>query len=203
MQLAVNVKFFKKFKKEKDINVAVEVFAELSSSKLGRYLGYPILELEIVEKDGEKGFAMEYLPDKAIPTALNIEKLKEALAFEEWVLNIDLKEDHVLMKNNNAYIIDHGHTLTAWKPLYYIQQIINSKVSRFNLWSDYESFYSSVENIKSVDFNVIEKILRETAKEILDLNFCSLYTQSVANENIELSLRILKYRLNILHNLFY
>lgn len=197
------MKFFKKFKNEKDINVAIEVFSELSSSKLGRYLGYPILDLEITEKDGEKGFIMEYLPEKAIPTVSNIEKLKEALAFEEWTLNIDLKEDHVLMKDNNAYIIDHGHTLTAWKPLYYIQQVINSKVSRFNLWSDYESFYSGVRNIKSIDFITIEKILKETSREILDLNFCSMYTQSVANEHIDLSLKILKYRLNILHNLFY
>ncbi|MBW9141890.1 MAG: hypothetical protein K1T65_09470 [Candidatus Aramenus sp.] len=196
------MKFFKKVKKEKDVNVALEVFSELASSRLAQRLSYPLLTLELKEVNGEKGIEMEYLGERATRGAKNLQKVKEALAFEEWILNVDLKEEHVLAKDGFAYIIDHGHSLTAWKPLYYVQQIIDSSVTRFNLWSDKESFMEGVRNIRGVNYDEVRKVLLDSAKEVLDANFCKLMTSQVAEENVELSLRILKYRARILDRLY-
>ncbi len=196
------MKFFKRVKRERDVNVALEVFSELASSRLAHSLSYPLLELQLGEVEGEKGIFMEYLDEKASERVKNIQKVKEALAFEEWILNVDLKEEHVMAKDGLAYIIDHGHALTAWKPLYYIQQIINSRVTRFDLWSDAESFKEGVRNIRSVNYDDVKKVFQESAKEVLEANFCKLMSGQIAEENVDLSLRILKYRARILDSLY-
>lgn len=135
---------------------------------------------------------MEYLPEKTSEKVINIKDIKRSLAFEEWILNIDLKEEHVLSKDNKGYIIDHGHALTAWKPLYYIVQIIDKRVTRFNLWANEEDFSEGLELIKSLDFNIITNVLNESFNDILEANFCKLFTKQVANEYLELSLKILE-----------
>lgn len=194
--------FFKPFKKDKDVNVGYEIFAELAASRLGLYMGFPLLELKFGEKDSRKGFFMEYLPEKATEEVSNIHELRSALAFEETILNIDLKEEHVLAKDGKGYIVDHGHTFLAWKPLYFIQQIINSKVSRFNLWSDKDSFLLGVEKILSIDEREVKEILEYTAEDVLALKFCDLFDEKAKNEAIDLSFRIFTYRRNILEKLF-
>lgn len=194
--------FFKPFKKDKDVNVAYEIFAELASSRLGLYMGFPLLELKIGEKNSQRGFFMEYLPERATEEVSNINELKSALAFEESILNIDLKEEHVLAKDGKGYIVDHGHAFLAWKPLYFIQQIINTKVTRFNLWSDKESFLAGVEKIVSIDEREVKEILEYTAEEIFALKISNLFDEKAKKEAIDLSFRIFNYRRNILDKLF-
>ncbi|AWR96596.1 hypothetical protein DFR86_02875 [Acidianus sulfidivorans JP7] len=194
--------FFKPFKSDKDVNVAYEIFAELVSSRLGLYMGFPLLELKIGEKNERKGFFMEYLSEKADENVNNIDDLKSALAFEEVILNIDLKEEHVLAKDGKGYIIDHGHSFLAWKPLYYIHQLIDKKVARFNLWSDTDSFLNGVEKIKSIDDREVKEIIRYTAEDVYSMNYCKLFTEKYKEEAIDLSFRIFNYRRSILTRLF-
>ncbi|AEE95116.1 hypothetical protein [Acidianus hospitalis] len=196
------MKFFKPVKSFKDVNVAIEVFAELSASRLSKIMGFPLLDLKITEKEGKIGLLMDHLPEKADENAINIDKIRSALAFEEVILNIDLKEEHVLSKEKIAYIIDHGHSFNAWKPLYYIQEIIDKKVSRFNLWSNREKFMEGVEIINSVDDKNILEILRDTAEEVYQYNFCKLFDRNAMEETIDLSFRIFRYRKRILPSLF-
>ncbi len=196
------MKFFKPVKTFRDVNVAIEVFAELSASRISKIMGFPLLDLEVVKKDGKVGMLMDYLPEKADENVINIDKIRSALAFEEVILNIDLKEEHILAKEGVAYIIDHGHSFTAWKPLYYIQEIIDKKVSRFNLWSNWEKFMEGVEIINSIDDKNILEILRDTAEEIYSLNFCKLFDRRAVEETVDLSFRIFRYRKRILSSLF-
>ncbi|MQL55797.1 hypothetical protein [Acidianus ambivalens] len=196
------MKFFKPVKSFKDVNVAIEVFAELSASRLSKIMGFPLLDLKITEKEGKIGLLMDHLPEKADENVTNIDKIRSALAFEEVILNIDLKEEHVLSKEKIAYIIDHGHSFNAWKPLYYIQEIIDKKVSRFNLWSNREKFMEGVEIINSVDDKNILEILRDTAEEVYQYNFCKLFDRKAMEETIDLSFRIFRYRKRILPSLF-
>jgi hypothetical protein len=196
------MKFFKPVKSFKDVNVAIEVFAELSASRLSKIMGFPLLDLKITEKEGEIGLLMDHLPEKADENVINIDKIRSALAFEEVILNIDLKEEHVLSKEKIAYIIDHGHSFNAWKPLYYIQEIIDKKVSRFNLWSNREKFMEGVDIINSVDDKNILEILRDTAEEVYQYNFCKLFDRKAMEETIDLSFRIFRYRKRILPSLF-
>ncbi|BDC18166.1 hypothetical protein [Acidianus sp. HS-5] len=196
------MKFFKPIKSFKDVNIAIEIFAELSASRMSKIMGFPLLELEITEKDGKLGLLMDHLPDKANENVVNIDKIKSALAFEEVILNIDLKEEHVLAKEKVAYIIDHGHSFNAWKPLYYIQEIIDKKVSRFNLWSNWEKFMEGVEIINSIDDKNVLEILRDTAEEIYQHNFCKLFDRKAVEETVDLSFRIFRYRKRILSSLF-
>lgn len=192
--------YFKPVKKEKDVNIALEIASELFASRLGRILNLPILEISLIKFEGIQGLLMEYLPEKASEKVINIKDIKRSLAFEEWILNIDLKEEHVLSKDNKGYIIDHGHALTAWKPLYYIVQIIDKRVTRFNLWANEEDFSEGLELIKSLDFNIIRNVLNESFNDVLEANFCKLFTKQVANEYLELSLKILEKRLKILNS---
>ncbi|MUM65408.1 hypothetical protein D1867_09185 [Acidianus infernus] len=196
------MKFFKPVKSFKDVNVAIEIFAELSASRLSKIMGFPLLDLKITEKEGKIGLLMDHLPEKANESVINIDKIRSALAFEEVILNIDLKEEHVLSKERIAYIIDHGHSFNAWKPLYYIQEIIDKKVSRFNLWSNREKFMEGVEIINSVDDKNILEILRDTAEEVYQYNFCKLFDRKAMEETIDLSFRIFRYRKRILPSLF-
>jgi hypothetical protein len=196
------MKFFKPVKSFKDVNVAIEVFAELSASRLSKIMGFPLLDLKITEKEGKIGLLMDHLPEKADENVINIDKIRSALAFEEVILNIDLKEEHVLSKEKIAYIIDHGHSFNAWKPLYYIQEIIDKKVSRFNLWSNREKFMEGVEIINSVDDKNILEILRDTAEEVYQYNFCKLFDRKAMEETIDLSFRIFRHRKRILPSLF-
>jgi hypothetical protein len=196
------MKFFKPVKSFKDVNVAIEVFAELSASRLSKIMGFPLLDLKITEKEGKIGLLMDHLPEKADENVVNIDKIRSALAFEEVILNIDLKEEHVISKEKIAYIIDHGHSFNAWKPLYYIQEIIDKKVSRFNLWSNREKFMEGVEIINSVDDKNILEILRDTAEEVYQYNFCKLFDRKAMEETIDLSFRIFRYRKRILPSLF-
>ncbi|MCY0882859.1 MAG: hypothetical protein OWQ50_03435 [Acidianus infernus] len=196
------MKFFKPVKSFKDVNVAIEIFAELSASRLSKIMGFPLLDLKITEKEGKIGLLMDHLPEKANESVINIDKIRSALAFEEVILNIDLKEEHVLSKERIAYIIDHGHSFNAWKPLYYIQGIIDKKVSRFNLWSNREKFMEGVEIINSVDDKNILEILRDTAEEVYQYNFCKLFDRKAMEETIDLSFRIFRYRKRILPSLF-
>ncbi|AAY79651.1 hypothetical protein [Sulfolobus acidocaldarius] len=187
------MKFLKRFKEENDIHSKYEVISELFASRIGRVLGMPVLDLEVTSE----GIMMDYLPDRATFEVKNLKELKRALAFEEWLLNIDLKEDHILSKNNYGYIIDHGHVLLAWKPLYYVQEILHKPVTRFKLWSDKESYLEGVEIIKSLDKQNRNVILKETVNEI------SEFFEGVdLSEYLYFSEKILDYRERILDSLF-
>jgi hypothetical protein len=185
--------YFKPVKKERDINVALEIVSELFASKVGKLLGLPIPEVFLIEYGEETGLLMDYLPDKASKENIsNLDEIKMSLAFEEWILNIDLKEDHVLSKNGKGFIIDHGHSLSAWKPLYYIIQIIDKKVSRFNLWANEDDFKNGIELLSSIDYNMILNTLKESFSEVVESNFCKLLTKQVIDEYTELNLKILE-----------
>ncbi len=144
---------------------------------------------------------MDYLPEKANQGISNIAEIKKSLAFEEWILNIDLKEEHVLAKENKGYIIDHGHAISAWKPLYYIAQIIDKRVTRFNLWAEEEDFSEGIELIKSVDSKIIKEVLKESFFEVQEANLCNMFTEQVAEEYFDLSLRILEKRASVLESI--
>ncbi|MCH4814226.1 MAG: hypothetical protein QXY87_02465 [Saccharolobus sp.] len=191
--------YFKPAKKERDINVALEIVSELFASRVGKLLDLPIPEVFLVKYGEETGLLMEYLPDKASNENLsNLDEIKMSLAFEEWILNIDLKEDHVLSKNGKGFIIDHGHSLSAWKPLYYIIQIIDKKVSRFNLWANEDDFKDGIDLLSSIDYNTISNILKESFSEVAESNFCKLLTKQIIDEQMELNLKILEKRMEYL-----
>ena len=188
--------FIKKYKQDNDINTKYEVIAELFSSRIGKILDMPILELTLTEE----GIVMKMLKKKEGKEIRNLDKLKRALPFEEWLLNIDLKEEHVMIdEENNAYIIDHGHTLSAWKPLYYVIEIINKPVTRFKLWSDTDNFKEGVEIIRSLDCEHTKIYLRETANEVSHL--LNLKNDEIL-DFVNISSKILEYRKKILHLLF-
>lgn len=191
--------YFKPTKKERDINVALEIVSELFASRIGKLMGLPILEVSLIKHGDEIGLLMDYLPDKATEQNIyNLDEIKMSLAFEEWILNIDLKEDHVLSKNGKGFIIDHGHSLSAWKPLYYIIQIIDKKVSRFNLWASEDDFRDGIELLSSIDHNTISEILKESFSEVVESNFCKLFTREVAAEYMDLNIKILEKRMKYL-----
>ncbi|QXJ30675.1 hypothetical protein [Saccharolobus shibatae] len=193
--------YFKPTKKERDINVALEIVSELFASRVGKLLDLPIPEVFLVKYGEETGLLMEYLPDKASNENIsNLDEIKMSLAFEEWILNIDLKEDHVLSKNGKGFIIDHGHSLSAWKPLYYIIQIIDKKVSRFNLWANEDDFKDGIDLLSSIDYNTISNILKESFSEVAESNFCKLLTKQIIDEQMELNLKILEKRMEYLKN---
>jgi len=90
------MKFIKKKKNDDEVHSVYEIVSELFSSRLGIALGLPVLELKLV---GE-GLEMEYLPDSLeVNKISNLKQLQVSLPFEEWLLNIDLKEDHVRAKD--------------------------------------------------------------------------------------------------------
>lgn len=177
----------------------MEIVSELFASKVGKLLDLPIPEVFLIEYGEETGLLMDYLPDKASKENIsNLDEIKMSLAFEEWILNIDLKEDHVLSKNGKGFIIDHGHSLSAWKPLYYIIQIIDKKVSRFNLWANEDDFKNGIELLSSIDYNMILNTLKESFSEVVESNFCKLLTKQVIDEYTELNLKILEKRMEYL-----
>ncbi|BFH72877.1 hypothetical protein SJAV_08210 [Sulfurisphaera javensis] len=188
--------FIKKYKQDNDINTKYEVIAELFSSRIGKILDMPVLEVTAKNE----GMIMKQLEKKSNGNVKNLKKIKRALPFEEWLLNIDLKEEHVMDdEENNAYIIDHGHTLSAWKPLYYVVEIINKPVTRFKLWSDLESYKEGVEIVKSLDCDHTRIYLKETANEVAHL--FKLKDDEI-NDFVNISSKILEYRKKILHLLF-
>jgi hypothetical protein len=190
------MKFIKKKKNDDEVHSVYEIVSELFSSRLGIALGLPVLELKLV---GE-GLEMEYLPDSLeVNKISNLKQLQVSLPFEEWLLNIDLKEDHVRAKDGKGYIIDHGHTLLSWKPLYYVMQIIDKPVTRFKLWSDKESFYEGVEIINSIDCHSVKVLLNETLDEVH--NFYPLNNDAY-KDFMEISYKILQHRKKIIKNLF-
>ncbi|EZQ02078.1 MULTISPECIES: hypothetical protein [Acidianus] len=195
-------KFFKPVRLYRDPHVAVEIVAELAASRLGSLAGFPVIEVELADLDGRKGIIMEYLPEKATKHSINISEIMEALAFEEVILNVDLKEEHVLAKNGKAYIIDHGHSFNAWKPLYFIQEIVSKRVTRFNLWSDKESFLRGVEKINSIDEKEVRKVVGEAVNDVVSFEVCKLFDDKLAKETIEISSRIFSFRKSILLSLF-
>lgn len=184
--------FIKKYKQEDDINAKYEVIAELFSSRIGKILDMPVLDL--IPK--EEGLAMMHLRTRE-ERVKNLEKIKRALPFEEWLLNIDLKEDHIMVdEDGNGYIIDHGHTLSAYKPLYYVFNILDRSVTRFKLWSDIMSYKEGVEIVRSLDCTYTKIYLKETANEVSHL--LKLSTEEI-NDFVNVSSKILEHRKKILH----
>ncbi|TRM74168.1 hypothetical protein DJ528_10675, partial [Sulfolobus sp. B5] len=106
--------YFKPVKNEKNIHIALEIVSELFASKIAKILNLPILDVTLTKFKNSMGLLMDYLPEKADQRISNIAEIRKSLAFEEWILNIDLKEEHVLAKENKGYIIDHGHAISAW-----------------------------------------------------------------------------------------
>ncbi|MEM0363715.1 MAG: hypothetical protein QXH75_07955 [Sulfolobaceae archaeon] len=192
--------YFKPSKKERDINIALEIVSELFTSEIGNILGLPIPKISLVRYNGLLGLLMDYFPEKANEKVSNIKEIKRSLAFEEWILNIDLKEEHVLAKDGKAFIIDHGHALSAWKPLYYISQLIDKRVTRFNLWAEETDFYEGIELINSLDFNIIKERLKDSFDQVLHSNLCSLFTRQIAEEYMNINMKILQKRLEFLNN---
>ncbi|AOL16293.1 hypothetical protein BFU36_05785 [Sulfolobus sp. A20] len=193
--------YFKPVKNEKNIHIALEIVSELFASKIAKILNLPILDVTLTKFKNSMGLLMDYLPEKADQRISNIAEIRKSLAFEEWILNIDLKEEHVLAKENKGYIIDHGHAISAWKPLYYIAQIIDKRVTRFNLWAEEEDFSEGIELVKSIDNKTIKELLRESFSEVQEANFCKLFTGQVAEEYFDLSLRLLEKRASILESI--
>lgn len=190
------MQFIKKYKQDRDINAKYEVIAELFSSRIGKILGMPILELKLTDE----GLEMKKLKKGGKDEIKNLNKLKKALPFEEWLLNIDLKEEHIMIDEEGiGYIIDHGHTLSAWKPLYYVVEIVNKPVTRFKLWSDSESFKEGVEIVRSLDCKDVRIYLKETANEVSHL--LNLKSEEI-DDFVSISSKILEHRNKILHLLF-
>ena len=188
------MKFTKRFKEEDEVHGTYELFSELFVSRLGNVLGIPVLEVSLTHE----GLVMEYLPRKVLsPSDIrNLAQIKKALPFEEWVLNIDLKQDHIMAdEEDNGYIIDHGHSLLSWKPLYYVYEIINKPVTRFNLWSDEYHFKEGVEIIRSLDKKSRDVLLKESVNEVLSYRKLD---SSLVNDFLEVSSKILDYREKLL-----
>ncbi|MUN28847.1 hypothetical protein [Sulfuracidifex metallicus] len=182
----------------KDPNVSAELATEIFSSRIGRKMGFPLLEVKVIEFQGKFGILMEYLPEKAHPNLKNINLLRMALAFEEWILNVDMKEDHVLAKDEIGYVIDHGHSLSTWKPTYLLQELLYKRVSRFDMWSTYEHLKEGLEIIDGIKESEIKDEMEGAFDEILQSKACSLFTPTYAKEVVETNLKLLKLRKDFL-----
>ncbi|BBL46603.1 MULTISPECIES: hypothetical protein [Metallosphaera] len=182
-------------KREKDIHVALEISSEIFSSALGKSLGLPINEVELVKlDDGRYGLSMDRLEEFEGNNVTNLFELGMALPFEEFLLNVDLKREHVLAKDGKGLIIDHGHTLDAWKPLYYVEQILYNPVTRFDLWATRDSLQEGVEIVKGINVDEASKTLREAMTRVMDTGICSLFTRQVMEEHLQISTKILRHR---------
>ncbi|WP_238025414.1 hypothetical protein [Metallosphaera javensis (ex Hofmann et al. 2022)] len=192
------MKFIKMPKRERDVHVALEISSELFSSVLGRSLGLPVNEVELVKlEDGKHALSMDRLEQFEGNNVTNLFELGMALPFEEFLLNVDLKREHVMAKDGKGLIIDHGHALDSWKPLYYVEQILYSPVTRFNLWATQDSLKEGVEIIKGINTDEISKTLRETMMRVMDAGICSLFTKQIMEEHLHISIKILKHRKTI------
>ncbi|QKR00445.1 hypothetical protein GWK48_08730 [Metallosphaera tengchongensis] len=197
------MKYIKKAKKEKDVNIALELSYEIFSSTLGRSLGLPIPEVELVSLDnGDIGLSMDYLGDLKDQEIVNKKELGMSLPFEELLLNVDLKREHVMVKDRKGYIIDHGHVLDAWKPLYYIEDIIWSPVTRFDLWSNPSALREGVELVKQIDLDYAKKELGLSMELVRQSKLCSLFTAQVVEDHLNTSYKILKLRKTIVPRLY-
>ncbi len=182
-------------KRERDIHVALEISSEIFSSALGKSLGLPINEVELVKlDDGRYGLSMDRLEEFEGNNVTNLFELGMALPFEEFLLNVDLKREHVLAKDGKGLIIDHGHTLDAWKPLYYVEQILYNPVTRFDLWATRDSLQEGVEIVKGINVDEASKTLREAMTRVMDTGICSLFTRQVMEEHLQISTKILRHR---------
>ncbi|AWR98958.1 hypothetical protein [Metallosphaera hakonensis] len=192
------MKFIKFPKREKDVHVALEIASELFSSRLGIALGLPINETELMEfEPGKYALSMDRLEEVGGNVVTNIRELGMSLPFEEFLLNIDLKKEHVMMKHGKGYIIDHGHALDAWKPLYYVEQILYSPVTRFNLWATEDTLKEGVEIVKGINIDEAIKELRASMKSVMEAKICDLFTKEVMEEHLNISSKILRSRKNI------
>ncbi|ABP94769.1 hypothetical protein HA72_0594 [Metallosphaera sedula] len=182
-------------KRERDIHVALEISSEIFSSALGKSLGLPINEVELVKlDDGRYGLSMDRLEEFEGNNVTNLFELGMALPFEEFLLNVDLKREHVMAKDGKGLIIDHGHTLDAWKPLYYVEQILYNPVTRFDLWATRDSLQEGVEIVKGINVDEVSKTLREAMTRVMDTGICSLFTRQVMEEHLQISTKILRHR---------
>lgn len=182
-------------KRERDIHVALEISSEIFSSALGKSLGLPINEVELVKlDDGRYGLSMDRLEEFEGNNVTNLFELGMALPFEEFLLNVDLKREHVMAKDGKGLIIDHGHTLDAWKPLYYVEQILYNPVTRFDLWATRDSLQEGVEIVKGINVDEASKTLREAMTRVMDTGICSLFTRQVMEEHLQISTKILRHR---------
>lgn len=187
--------FIKFTKEERDVNVALEIASELFSSSVGRDLGLPIPEVHLEKVNGNRfGLVMERLEERAGRLPSNVRELGASLPFEEWILNTDLKEEHVMLNGDRGFIIDHGHSLSAWKPLYYIMELNSKPVARFNLWADESSIKEGVEVLNSVNLREAEERLRKSMEEVLKAGFCKLFSSQVMEDHLKISRWILKER---------
>ncbi len=177
----------------RDHNVSLEMATEIFSSRIGRKMGFPLLEVRGVIYGGKYGLIMDFLPDKADPSVENVEKLREALAFEEWLLNVDMKADHVLAKDGKGYIVDHGHALSTWKPTYFIQRIIHERVTKFDMWGA-EDLRSGTEIIDSMPDAEVKDEMEGAFDEVMREAGCKLFTEENMKESVELNMRILTLR---------
>lgn len=189
------MKYIKRPKREKDVHVALEISAELFSSELGKQLGLPINEVELVDL-GNEGFAlsMDHLEELKEQDIKNYFDLGKTLPFEEFLLNVDLKREHVMMRDGKGYIIDHGHALDAWKPLYYVEQIIQSPVTRFDLWATDDALKEGVEIIKTIEIEEVTRTLRKSMESVLDAKICAVFNKQALEDHLSISKKILKHR---------
>ncbi|MEM1599644.1 MAG: hypothetical protein QXW51_02330 [Sulfolobaceae archaeon] len=74
--------YFKPSKKERDINIALEIVSELFTSEIGNILGLPIPKISLVRYNDLLGLLMDYFPEKANEKVSNIKEIKSSLAFE-------------------------------------------------------------------------------------------------------------------------
>ena len=188
------MEFVKRFKKEDEVHGTYEFFSEVFASRMGKELGLPVLDIRVTEE----GLKMKRLSRSVrdVNDVKNSSQVKKTLPFEEWILNIDLKEDHVMVDEEGyAFVIDHGHSLLAWKPLYYVYEIIGKSVTRFKLWSDKAHYREGVEIVRSVDKQSWKTILKESVNEVLSYKPLS---QPLVDDFLHVSLTILDYREKIL-----
>ncbi|BCU69581.1 hypothetical protein [Stygiolobus caldivivus] len=188
------MEFIKRFKEEDEVHGIYELFSEVFVSRLGKSLGLPVLEVRL----SHDGLRMKYLAKKVedVNSVRNPAQLKRSLPFEEWVLNIDLKQEHVMAdEGGNAFIIDHGHSLFSWKPLYYVYEVIGKPVTRFKLWSDDAHYREGVEIVRSIDKATRDSLLRESVNEVLDYKRLD---QALTEDYITISSKILDYREKII-----
>jgi hypothetical protein len=190
-----SMKFVKRPKPERDVNVALEVAAELFSSRVGRKLSLPVPEVYLERIEGDDfALLMDLLEERRGRVPNNVRELGASLPFEEWILNVDLKEEHVMLRGDEGMIVDHGHSLSAWKPLYYIMELNSRPVTRFDLWADESSISEGLEILNSVDLREVELELRRAMREVLDAGFCNLFSPEVMEDHIKISTWILKER---------
>lgn len=178
--------FFKKIRSpQPNRNEWLDLTCEMICTWLSKLLKVPIPVAIVMLLSVGVGLVSPYVDaaplNGVVPSSvINADKIQVALAFEEWVMNQDDKPSHFLLHQVNGnyefFIIDHGHTLIAWRDgLFDSSKESTSKVlqvsSQYNPYGvqRFSDVQPAIEQIKSLPWKEIETAVQDAFIKICEL----------------------------------